>query len=84
MLTIKAHRVFDELQVAREALRTCCEDFSAKSRMSKETVFKSKSKSAKRRANEKMQQYLESNFEDVATMVYGLEAEWRQKHSNVS
>ena len=73
--------MFDELQVAREALRRCCEEFSAESSISKETVFKSKSK---KRANEKMQQYLESNFEDVATMVYGLESEWRQKHSKVS
>jgi hypothetical protein len=76
--------VFDELQVAREALRSCCEDFAADSSVSKETVFKSKNKSAKTRANEKMRQYLESNFEDVVSMVYGLESEWRQRHSKVS
>lgn len=76
----KLHRVFDELQVAREALRACCDDFSVESRI---TGFKSKSKSAKRRANEKMQQCLESNFEDVVAIVYGLESEWKQKHSNV-
>lgn len=68
----KVHRAFDELQVAREALRRCCEEFSAESRMSK------------KKANEKMQQYLESNIEDVVAMVYGLESEWRQRHSNVS
>jgi len=52
--------------------------------VSKETTFKSKNKSIKTRANEKMQGYLNSNYEDVLAMVHGLESEWRQRHSKVS
>lgn len=77
-------RVFDELQVAREALRKCCENFSAEVHVSKETIFKSKGKSAKARANEKMQACLDSNYDDVRAMVQSIESEWRQRHSKVS
>lgn len=77
------NRVFDELQVAREALKRCCEDFSKEASGSKHSIFKSKGKSAKLIANEKMLEYADSDFDDVSALIYGLESEWKQKHSKV-
>jgi len=75
--------VFDELQIAREALKKCGEDFSEEANGSKYSIFKRKAKSCKFMANEKMLQNVDSDFDDISSMIYGLESEWKQKHSKV-
>jgi len=78
------YRVFDELQAARDALKKSCDDFATELAGSRHSIFKSKGKSAKLMANEKMLQLMDSDFEDVSAMVYGIESQWKEKHSNVS
>ena len=78
------YRVFDELQAARDALKKSCDDFAAELSGSKHSIFKPKGKSAMLMANEKMLQLVNSDFDDVSAMVYGIESQWKEKHSNVS
>jgi hypothetical protein len=74
--------VFDSAQVARDALKTCCEKLSSES--VKESRFWRNHKSAKSKADEQLQQFEGNSFAELISMVYGLEEGWKQTHSKVS
>ncbi|KAF2231583.1 hypothetical protein EV356DRAFT_535412 [Viridothelium virens] len=70
-------RNFDAAQVARDELRKCCEHFVASQKESKWIL---KRKSAKIRANERLQEYIDQDIDEVKLMVYGLDTNWKENH----
>jgi hypothetical protein len=79
--TINTLRVFDSAQVARDALKTCCEKLSNESM--KESQLRKHHKSAKSKADEQLQQFKGSSFGELTSTIYGLEEGWKQSHSKV-
>jgi hypothetical protein len=76
-----ALRIFDNAQVARDALKACCEKLSVDS--ARESRFRKNHKSAKSRADEQLQGFEGSSFAELTAMVYGLEEGWKSGHGKV-
>ncbi|KAL9080407.1 MAG: hypothetical protein Q9157_000792 [Trypethelium eluteriae] len=67
--------------VARDELRKCCEHFVASQKESKWIL---KRKSAKIRANERLQEYIDQDIDEVKLMVYGLDTNWKENHQGAA
>jgi hypothetical protein len=80
---LRINSAFHPAEVARVTLERCCERLSKEIDAVKDSRFSISRRSAKMKANGEIVSLAGSNFEEVTTLVEGLETGWRDNHPNV-